>query len=124
MRNKTKKYRGSKTHGYGSKKKHRGKGSKGGRGRAGHEDHKKFMYLKIEKKIKKKQKLREKDRSIMNIYELSKINEKEVDLRKFGIKKLLGSGEIKDAKIVYVSKCSKKAREKIELAGGKVILCS
>ena len=39
MSKKVQKMRGSKTHGYGAKKKHRGKGSKGGKGYGGSTKH-------------------------------------------------------------------------------------
>ena len=43
---KTAKLRGSRTHGYGSSKKHRGGGSRGGRGMAGTKRQKKTWMLK------------------------------------------------------------------------------
>ena len=46
FRKKVRRMRGSHTHGWGAKKKHRGAGSRGGRGQAGMLKHKKSWMLK------------------------------------------------------------------------------
>ncbi|MEF8848764.1 MAG: uL15 family ribosomal protein [Candidatus Thermoplasmatota archaeon] len=127
-RKKTKKYRGSKTHGRGSMKKGRGAGEKGGRGKAGWGKHK-FMHMRKvdpghfgKKGFKRPPSTIKKDETI-NVGELEdKFPEKkEIDLTKEGYDKLLGSGTI-DKKIkVKVEKTSKKAVEKIEAKDGKII---
>jgi len=122
---KVRKMRGQRTHGWGSKKKHRGGGSRGGRGFAGGHKHK---YIKILKyypdhfgkrgfvSVKKKDK-------IININEMLKIaNGDEINLTEMGYDKLLSKGKIDKPITVIVKKCSKKAKEKIEKAGGKIII--
>jgi large subunit ribosomal protein L15 len=120
------KQRGHRTHGYGSQKKHRGKGSRGGRGLAGSEKHRKTYLLKYKpghlgKRIFKS-KTRKTIRAI-NIRELASIagNEKKIDLSGMGYDKVLGKGEIKTPLEVKADYFSKSAREKIEKAGGKAI---
>ncbi|HDD46221.1 MAG TPA: 50S ribosomal protein L15, partial [Candidatus Aenigmarchaeota archaeon] len=99
-RKKVVKMRGSKTHGYGAKKKHRGKGSKGGKGYAGSFKHKKMMMLKYEpERIKRKKGTtgpkRKKEIKCINLYEIEKIAQgKEIDVTKMGYQKVLGRGEI------------------------------
>jgi len=118
---KTSKMRGSKTCGYGSKKKHRGKGSKGGSGFAGSKKHKKFKILKenpnyfIHKKLKKR-----KEEKIVNIRDLGKFKEEKINLKELGYTKLLGDGEINRKLEIVIDKFSKKAEEKIKKAGGKI----
>lgn len=133
-RKKVRKLRGSKTHGFGSKKKHRGKGSRGGKGFAGSKDHKRQMVLmqdpqhfgKIGFKrgmyptIKRK---REREK-VITLRELdilaSKLGKEEINLLELGYKKVISSGTItKPLKIkaIYVTE---RAREKIEAAGGSV----
>ncbi len=131
MRNrhrKVKKMRGSKTHGYGSKKKHRGGGSRGGRGRAGITKHKKLMFLKRGVSVGKRGFVSVGQRKgiakhFINIKELSVLAEgkKEVDLTSLGYEKVLGGGSITFPLTVKAKEFSEKAREKIEAAGGKAI---
>ena len=144
MKNKVKKVRklrGSHTHGYGSKKKHRGAGSRGGRGLAGsgkRADQKKPSILKKYGKkyfgrfgfrsLKKKIKAVNIDYLEKNIEKLIKkdLAKKEgntllIDLKKLGFEKLLGSGEPTKKFKVSVKSASKKAIEKIKKAGGEII---
>ncbi len=133
-RKKVRKLRGSKTHGYGSKKKHRGKGSKGGKGFAGSKDHKKQLVLMLDPEhfgkrgfkkgfyphIKRK---REREK-IITLRELEKLAEKlgkeELNLIELGFKKIISSGTVtKPLKIKTIS-ITERAKEKIELAGGSV----
>ena len=128
-KNKKKKKRGSRTHGYGSKKKHRGKGSKGGRGYAGSKKHKIIGIRKYEPEHFKKKKLKTKQESGMrdpvktiNVKDLDMdFDEEEIDLKDMGIDKLLGKGKINRAVKVKVDNYSKKAKEKVEKAGGQII---
>ncbi len=121
-RKKNVRMRGSKTHGYGAKKKHRGKGSRGGRGYAGSHKHK-YSYITAKEPehfgykgfVSKKKKSR-----IINIRDLEKM-EGDVDLNKMGFTKLLSEGKVSKPLIVKVRKYSKKAKEKIEKAGGKIV---
>lgn len=120
---KSRKMRGSRYHGYAAKK-HKGKGNRGGKGMAGsgkRADQKKSYVLKhlypyfggkgytSRRTAKKKQK-------IMNIKDLNKYDG-EVDLKDY---KILSEGELTKKLTVKCQACSKKAREKIEKAGGKI----
>lgn len=122
---KTRKMRGSRTCGYGMGKKHRGAGSRGGRGKAGvgkrGQQKKTFYFAKGIKPIggKKSMKRKAEKLKIINIGELSKLAEKGiVDLKDY---KLLGAGEIKEKLKVKVKHISKKAKEKLEKAGGELL---
>lgn len=135
MSKKTKKKRGSKTHGYGGKKKHRGAGSRGGRGRAGSKDHKRSIYgLEGKKGFERPRKVK-KEKPTINLKELdSKIEEllnqglaKEkngkirVNLVNLGYDKLLGKGKLTHRLVVEGKEFSKKAKTKIEKKGGEVV---
>lgn len=128
-RKKSVKQRGYKTHGYGSKKKHRGAGSRGGRGMAGsgkRADQKKPSIFKIYGNTyfgKRGFKLHnKKGLKTINLEGLLSIGNVNVDLSKMGYDKLLGKGMIERKLVVSVRFASKKAIEKIEKVGGKVIL--
>lgn len=116
---KARKMRGSRSHGYGRKKRHKGAGNRGGRGMAGSKKHKKLMVLKknpnyfVHKKLKKKQ-----EEKVINLRDLSKFNENKINLKELGYTKLLGDGEINRKIEVIVEKWSKQAEEKIKKAGG------
>ncbi|MBS3056620.1 MAG: uL15 family ribosomal protein [Candidatus Aenigmarchaeota archaeon] len=113
------------THGYGSKKKHRGGGSRGGRGRAGSHKHHYVKRVKEEglqipghgfHSLKKKLKT-------INICDLkSLVKNGKVNLTELRYDKLLGKGNIETATEIIVAKCTEKARERIEAKGGKVIM--
>lgn len=124
---KKKKYRGSGTHGGGSKKKRRGAGSRGGRGEAGKE-----KKIKKEKGFKRSQ---AKDVETINIKKLDSNLDRyvdegiaeesdgniEVNLSDVGYEKLLGSGKISRPVTVKAKSFSRKAKEKIEEAGGEAV---
>lgn len=134
VRFKKKRRRGERTyhgrHGY-----PRGGGNRGGRGRSGKFDHKLIHFLKYERVEQKgfKYPLR-REKKIINLQHLSnlidrlilngEINENniEIDLNKFGYEKLVSKGEINKRIIVKVKSATKRAIEKIEKLGGKVIL--
>jgi large subunit ribosomal protein L15 len=120
---KAKKMRGSHTHGYGSKKKHRGAGSRGGVGYGGSFQHKKVFLRKKEPGHFAKEKFKSLRRrgilpslAIMNLSDLP--NEKEVEFKKT---KILGKGIPPKGIVVKASLFSGRAKEKIESAGGKAI---
>ncbi|MBI5347453.1 MAG: uL15 family ribosomal protein [Candidatus Aenigmarchaeota archaeon] len=123
-RKKNSRAKGKRTHGWGSKKKRRGGGSRGGSGHSGSDKH---HYVKrvVEEQSHLGKKgfysLKKHERTI-NICELPDRNE--INLKEMGYEKLLGRGTIKKAVIVKAGKCSKKAMEKIEKAGGKVVITS
>ena len=128
VKNKTKKHRGSRTHGRG-KKAGRGAGLKGGRGNAGLHKHKYIHMIKYmpdhfgRRGFKRPKKLIKEEKTInVGLLEEKFPDAKEVDLEKEGFDKLLGSGVINKSFTVKVPKASKKAIEKIESKGGKVIL--
>jgi large subunit ribosomal protein L15 len=125
FRKKARKLRGSKTHGWGSKKKHRGAGSRGGRGNAGLLKHKRSWMLKYDPHHFGKYgflPVTSRKPQAINLYELQKIAKgPEVDLGALGYEKLLGKGNIEKPITVKVRACSEKAKEKIESVGGKVI---
>ena len=131
-RKKSRKFRGSKTHGYGSKKKHRGSGSKGGKGHAGSHKHKIHHYIKYEPEHFGKRGFRSvqqrfgKKLPAINIDDVEKIAKEagttEIDISALGYGKLLGRGEISTALEIKAPSASKSAIEKVEKAGGKVVL--
>ena len=127
-RRKTSRQRGSSTHGWGMKKKHRGAGSRGGRGMAGtgkRADQKKISILKFYgpeyfgKHGFKRPQIYKKEKTV-NIRDLP--SSTDVNLTKMGYDKLLAKGTPRMKYMITVEKCSKRAKEKIEQAGGKVVL--
>lgn len=126
---KVRKRRGSKTHGWGAMKKHRGAGSRGGRGRAGtgkRAHTKKITMLKEhgpkymgKKGFKRPQRTKKLSKTI-NIEELNKFKEEKIDLTKLGYTKLLGKGKPNKKYEIKVKSFSKIAKNKIEKAGGKI----
>ena len=126
---KTKKFRGSMTHGRG-KKGDRGAGLRGGRGNAGLLKHR-FMYMKKympehyigRHGFKRPQKMIKKDICI-NVGTLEERfpTKKTIDLEKEGIDKLLGGGTVNKAYKITVKNASSKAIEKIKAQNGEVSL--
>jgi large subunit ribosomal protein L15 len=129
-RKKVVKQRGSTTHGWGSKKKHRGSGSKGGKGFAGSKKHKKTWILKYKPdhlgkhgfKSLQQRGLRQYNRAL-NVGDLEKLaaGKKEIDITKFGYGKVLGGGQIKAPLEVRAFVFTEKAKAKIEKAKGKAL---
>ena len=126
---KRKKYRGHTTHGWGSKKKHRGAGNRGGRGKAGtgkRADQLKSLIFKLYGNTyfgKKGFRVPQKVKKHANAISIKDLPEgKEINLTKLGFTKLLSDGKITRAVKITVESCSKKAKDKIEKAGGSVIL--
>ena len=125
-RRKTKKFRGSMTHGRG-KKAGRGAGLRGGRGNAGLHKHKYMHMLKYMPDhfgvhgFKRHKSLVKKDR-IINVGQLEEKfpGKKEIDLTKEGFDKLLGGGKINTAIKIKVKNASDRAVEKIKEIGGEV----
>lgn len=130
-RSKRVKMRGSQTHGYGSKKKHRGGGSKGGKGFAGSYGHKKVYLKKYQPEHFEKRKfksLRERGFSphlrAINLRDLSKLikkmNLKEVDLQQLGYDKILSAGELTEKVTIKNALFSERAKEKIQKSGSTI----
>ncbi len=141
IRKKNIKMRGSKTHGWGSMKKHRGAGSRGGRGMAGtgkRGDAKKTKIWKNKKYFgkygfKRPKKIIIKINAInikaieqnLESFLLKKLIEKSndtyvIDLEKLGFNKLLSEGNPTKKLNIICNYASKKSVEKIEKAGGNV----
>lgn len=140
-RKKDSRHRGSWTHGHGEKKKHRGAGSRGGRGNAGsgkRGDAKKPSYWKI-KKFYGKHGFTNPTRKTVHTMTLANLTSHlpelmqsglakqdagvyAVDLSALGCDKLLGTGNTTIALAITVSAATKGAIQKIEAAGGSVTL--
>lgn len=128
---KVRKMRGSHTHGWGAKKKHRGKGSKGGKGFSGKNKHKKswFIHYFPEKMTHEGHKgftaknvttfktINVSD--VERIFENSKSAGSKIDVTEHGYEKVLGDGKITKPLTVVAMKFSKNAKKKIEAAGGQ-----
>ena len=146
---KSRKKRGTRTHGWGAGKKHRGAGNRGGRGRAGmgkRGQQKKTLPLAQGKKpvgqIANNNKgmpvvlERVKKIHVLNLADLQNNMEKwtaegkaektktgySVDLEKIGYTKLLSKGEVTFKLNIKINSASAKAKEKLEAAGGKIEL--
>jgi large subunit ribosomal protein L15 len=125
-RTKTKKFRGSMTHGKG-KKGGRGSGLRGGRGNAGLHKHKYGYMLKYMPDhfgvhgFKRDPSLTKEDR-IINVGQLDEKyhGKKEINLSKEGFDKLLGAGIVEHGYKITVKSASQKAIDKIAEHGGEV----
>lgn len=123
------KQRGYRTHGWGSQKKHRGGGSRGGKGRGGISKHKRLMFRKKDENLGKRgfkslqQRGLKKIGKAINLRDLEKLagDKKEINIMDHGYERVLGSGEIKKALKIKARHFSAKAKDKIAKAGGKVI---
>ncbi|MEM2943316.1 MAG: uL15 family ribosomal protein [Methanomassiliicoccales archaeon] len=139
MPSKTKKFRGSRTHGRG-KKAGRGAGLQGGRGNAGLHKHKVMYMLKYDPDhfgrhgFKRPQSVvgakitmnvgeiqENLQRLIADGFAENKDGKIILDLTKMGVDKLLGSGNIAEPVHIIVEDCSSLAREKVEAAGGAIV---
>jgi large subunit ribosomal protein L15 len=128
-RKKTKKFRGSMTHGRG-KKAGRGAGLRGGKGNAGLNKHRYMHMVKYmpnhffgKNGFKRPQSIIKKDK-IINVGKLEEKfpNKKDIDLGKEGYDKLLGGGNINNSLKIKVKQASEKAIIKIKEKGGEVII--
>jgi large subunit ribosomal protein L15 len=141
-RNKRSRIRGERRCGYGFGKKHRGKGSKGGKGMAGTGKRAAQKRTYIDKYMpeyfgrhgfKSLQQIKKEKQKIINLSEIQE------NLAKFiadgkakktaeGIEvnfedyKILADGEVKDKLIIKAKSASLKAMQKVEKAGGKILL--
>jgi len=142
-RKKSKKKRGSRTHGYGAARKHRGAGSRGGRGRAGRgkkAKHKKLTALKEEKgkgqeKGFSRPQQKQKSATTMNLMDIDQQLEELVekgyaekegdrylfDAKQAGVDKILGKGQLKHNVDIKADSFSSKAKDKLAEAGCKAI---
>ena len=129
---KTRKYRGSRTHGWGQVGQHRSTGHKGGQGQAGQLKHHFSSMLKYnpnhfghdsmhppnQKLIKKWINVRDLDH--IN-YQLSESKTGILDLTSLGYDKLLGGGSIKSKYVIKIKNITNNAKQKIIQSGGKVL---
>jgi large subunit ribosomal protein L15 len=136
---KMRKRRGGRTVGWGQVGQHRKHGAKGGYGKAGRHKHKWSWVVKYAPDyfgshgfVPPSPNM---TRRWMNLSDLEALVQKKgnavtskegaeglpvIDLREFGVEKLLGGGSIRSALVVKVPAATKSAVEKIEGAGGKV----
>ncbi len=126
-RSKLSRYRGSHTHGGGSKKKRRGAGNRGGRGKAGSgkkADQKANQYKKNEYFGKKGFNSKSKKQKPITLTKLNVLAKeaKLINLTELGYDKLLGSGNISKPIKVQVAKATTKAITKIEFLKGSITL--
>lgn len=135
IRKKNTRERAHSTHGWGSRKRHRGSGSRGGYGMAGsgkRAQHKKQHILKFygnEYYGRHGFHSMHKKGDAINLADiemhLNKFGKKEgdhyiVNLKELGYSKLLGTGEVKNKLKVICDSVSASAKEKIEKAGGEI----
>ena len=131
---KTRKYRGSRNHGWGQIAQHRASGHKGGLGVSGQMKHHYSSMLKFEPNhfghdsthpphpniTKKWTSVRDLDDLFLKIGK-EESGKKIIDLNAAGYQKLLGGGKISNAYTVKVSQFTKKAEEKVKAVGGEVL---
>ena len=131
---KTRKFRGSRTHGWGQVGQHRASGHKGGLGVSGQLKHHFSSMLKYDPKhfghdsthpphpniVKKWASIRDLDDLFTKIGKTDG-DKKIIDLHGHGFDKLLGGGRLNSAYVIKVQKCTSTAEEKVKQAGGEVI---
>lgn len=123
------KQRGNRTHGWGSQKKHRGGGSRGGRGRGGVMDHKKGWLWKKGEKLGKRGFKSLEQRGLrdsgceINLRDIEKMagDKKEINLLDHGYERVLGTGEIKRPLRITARHFSARAEEKIKKVKGEAV---
>ncbi|HYL65983.1 MAG TPA: uL15 family ribosomal protein [Nitrosopumilaceae archaeon] len=132
---KTRKFRGSRFHGWGQIGQHRASGHKGGLGRSGmHKHH--FIKMLLNDPdhfghdsthpphpylVKKWISVRDLD-DFFAKFGKQEGGKKVIDLAELGYDKLLGGGQTKNAYIIKVERFSASAEEKIKQAGGEVLV--
>ena len=131
---KTRKFRGSRNHGWGQVGQHRASGHKGGLGQSGMLKHHFSSMLKDDPDhfghgsnnpptrniIKKWVGVRDLD----DLYLQSGKQEsgkKILDLKALGFDKLLGGGQVKNAYSIKIDQFTSKAEEKVKTAGGELL---
>lgn len=127
VRDRTKKRRGSRTHGRG-KKAGRGAGLRGGRGNAGLHKHKYMYVLRYMRdyfgRRGFKRSFDKREIRVINVGDIERLfpGREEINLKEEGFDKLLGKGEIKTRIKIIVPKASERAIKKIEERGGEVVI--
>jgi large subunit ribosomal protein L15 len=131
---KTRKMRGSRTHGYGRVGQHRDAGSKGQRKVGRHKHLWSYVVAHEPDYFGKKgftspQSLRRRENPI-NIKQLNELvakapdekSDMQINLTQMGYTKLLGAGKLTKSLIITVSSCSKTAAEKVKKVGGQILV--
>jgi len=128
---KTRKFRGSRTQGYGRVGQHRDAGSKGQRKVGRHKHlwsyvvtHEPDYFGKSGFTSPQSLHRRENPINLKRLEELAQAGQQEklqIDLAALGYTKLLGSGKVTKILTVHVPSCSKLAAEKIKKAGGEIV---
>jgi large subunit ribosomal protein L15 len=141
---KVRKLRGSHTHGWGCKKKHRGGGSKGGKGMAGtgkrkntkwtwtikyapdHLGKRGFHRPKVVQYAPQTINLSDIDENIQLFLDMGVAYEEKgkiiVDTTQLGVDKVLGTGRLTKPVVIKAYYVTPKAEEKIKAIGGEVLL--
>ncbi|MDR0373286.1 MAG: 50S ribosomal protein L15 [Nitrososphaerota archaeon] len=124
---KIRKFRGSRTQGYGRIGQHRDSGSKGNRKVGRH----KHLWSKIVTSQPNyfgshgftSPQSKRRVESTINLYKLDQLaSGTEINLTELGYTKLLGTGKLTKALTVQVAAASKSAVQKVQEAGGKLII--
>ena len=135
---KVRKKRGSRTHGYGRVGQHRGKGMKGGSGKAGRHKHKWTYIVKYQRDYFGKHGFNPPHRKEVEVINVGDLDEKveafleeklalkkddgiHIDLHQLGYHKLLGRGQISHPLIIKVASHSQSAKKKVKKAKGKIL---
>ncbi|MFH0928782.1 MAG: uL15m family ribosomal protein [Candidatus Aenigmatarchaeota archaeon] len=128
---KIRRQRATRTCGYGSTKKHRGKGSRGGRGKAGlHKQKKTWMINNDPNHYGKKGFIIHTDarnavRSI-TLRDLDvlarKMKKTELNVSELGFDKVISKGSLTQPLTIKANKITERAKQRIEESGGKVIV--
>ncbi len=136
VRSRTRKYAGDRTFGGGNKKNRRGKGSRGGRGRAGYHKHKwmhtiKYEFHELMMKHKGFHNVTSRKVKTITLEEINKLVERgKMDKKSSGTvaelslpnQKVLATGFLLHPVKITASAFSAGAKQKIEKAGGQAIL--
>lgn len=134
--NKRTKYRGSRTCGGGTHKNRRGAGNRGGKGRAGHRDHRHTHFWLAGEFHNGKHGFFQQNASKVNAIDVGKLDQMvdnlvacgaatlegdifTIDAEQIGIDKILGGGKITHKLNITAKEFSESARSKIEESGGQ-----
>lgn len=127
---KSSKMKGTRNHGRGAAKHGRGGGSRKKRGSVKRGRNRLFImkyepermpYHKDNIGFNSEMQKRTKYKTI-NVKDLSKLGDKEIDVTQYGYTKVLGGGDIEKPLIVKAPLFSETAKEKIQKAGGKALV--
>ena len=136
--NKRSKYRGSRTCGGGTHKNRRGAGNRGGRGRAGHRDHRFSHYLVLNDVHNGKHGFVNKNPTRQTALDIGDIDQMAddlvatgkaalegdaivIDAGQIGIDKILGGGQVTKKMNISALSVTDRARQKIEENGGQIL---